>query len=99
MRVKLGTGAEVTAISSGTHQFIGSPNLSPPSKVIYGSAHQILDVLEHFRKHGKHIFQEMISVVNGLKINLQAITILSLIRRIGDLSAEEEIFDQFPLCI
>ena len=55
--------------------------------------------IRYLGKHGKHIFQEMTSVVNGLKINLQAITILSLIRRIGDLSAEEEIFDQFPLCI
>lgn len=61
-----------------------------------------LDVLGQFQgtlRHGTHTFQETISVVNGLKTNLlglQAITALILIRRIGDLSAEEEIFEQFP---
>ena len=36
VRFKLDTGADVTAISTQTHQHIGSPALSSPSTVLYG---------------------------------------------------------------
>ena len=102
VQFKLDTGAEVTAISTEVHQHIGSPTLSPPSKVLYGPARQTLNVLGQFQgtlRYGEHTFQETISVVDGLRTNLlglQAITALRLIQRICDTTAEEEIFERFP---
>ena len=99
VQFKLDTGAEVTAISTEAHQHIGSPTLSPPSKVLYGPARQTLNVLGQFQgtlRYGEHTYQETISVVDGLRTNLlglQAITALRLIQRICDTTAEEEIFE------
>ena len=79
VRFKLDTGAEVTAISTEAHQQIGSPKLSVSSKVLYGPARQTLNVLGQFQgtlRHGECTFQETISVVDGLRTSLQAITAL-----------------------
>ena len=72
---KIDTGSEVTAISRETHQLIGNPKLSTPSKVIYGPVYQTLDIMGQFSgclKYGKHSSQEIIYVVNGLKLTYLA---------------------------
>ena len=102
VRFKLDTGADVTAISTEAHQHIGGTTLSPPSKALYGPARQTLNVLGQFQgtlRFGENTSQETIFVVEGLRTNLlglQAITSLRLIRRICNMTAEEELFERFP---
>ena len=102
VRFKLDTGADVTAISTEAHQHIGGTTLSPPSKALYGPARQTLNVLGQFPgtlRFGENTSQETIFVVEGLRTNLlglQAITSLRMIRRICNMTAEEELFERFP---
>ena len=42
------TGAEVTAISGDTYESLGRPQLGKPNKVLYGPAHQTLNVIGQF---------------------------------------------------
>ena len=66
---KLDTGAEVTAISSATHQQLGKPKLNAPGKLLYGPSRQPLKVLGKFKgtfaRNGKQS-QQQVYVVTGL---------------------------------
>lgn len=85
---KMDTGAEVTAIGKETYQLLGEPKLYKPAKILYGPAHQTLDVLGQFSgwlKYGKRSTRVNIYVVQGLKTNLlglQAMTALQLTHRV-----------------
>ena len=101
--VKMDTGAEVTATSGETHKLLGSPQLNKPEKVLYGPAHQALNVLGQFSgwlKHGKRSAREMVYVVQGLKTNLlglRSITALQLVRRVhATNTGEPDVVKQFP---
>ena len=101
---KMDTGAEVTAINEGTYRSLGEPRLREPTKVLWGPAHQTLDVMGQFMgwmKHGKQSVRQGIYVVKGLKTNLlglQAITALQLARRIDVLGTEEpDVVKRFPI--
>ena len=48
---KLDTGAEATGIPENTHSVLGKPNLSNPSKILYGPGEQQLNVLGQLRAH------------------------------------------------
>ena len=48
MTFKMDTGAEVTAINEVTHQLLGEPKLKKPTRVLWGPAHQTLDVVGQF---------------------------------------------------
>lgn len=65
---KMDTRAEVTAISKDTYESLGEPQLGKPLKVLYGPAHQALNVLGQFSgwlKHGKRSARENVYVVKG----------------------------------
>ena len=49
IRVKLDTGAEVTAISTETYQMLCKPRLSPPNKLLYEPSRQPLDAAGQFQ--------------------------------------------------
>ena len=42
---KVDSGAEVTAINEETYRSLGEPRLREPTKVLWGPAHQTLDVM------------------------------------------------------
>ena len=70
---KLDTGAEATAISENTYSVLGKPNLSNPSKILYGPGEQQLNVLGQFEstlKCKQKSCNQAIFVVRGLKTNL-----------------------------
>ena len=100
---KMDTGAEVTAINEGTYRSLGEPSLRDPTKVLWGPAHQTLDVMGQFMgwmKHSKRSARQSIYVVKGLKTNLlglQAITALQLACRIDVVGTEEpDVVKRFP---
>ena len=100
---KMDTGAEVTAINEGTHQLLGEPELRKPTKVLWGPAHQTLDVVGQFMgwlKYRKRSARQSVYVVKGLKTNLlglRAITALQLACRIDAVNTEEpDIVKRFP---
>ena len=84
---KLDTGAEVTAISTDTHQHLGKPILDPTDKTLYGPSRQPLQVVGKFKGafiHKGRQSQQQVYVVKGLKRNLlglPAITSLNLAKR------------------
>ena len=84
---KLDTGAEVTAISTDTHQHLGKPILDPTDKTLYGPSRQPLQVVGKFKgafSHKGRQSQQQVYVVKGLKRNLlglPAITSLNLAKR------------------
>ena len=70
---KLDTGAEATAISENIHSVLGKPNLSNPSKILYGPGVQQLNVLGQFEstlKCKQKLCKQAIFVVRGLQNNL-----------------------------
>ena len=70
---KLDTGAEVTAISSDTHNKLGKPQLTAPDRILYGPSRQPLKVLGHFLAtftHRSKTRQQQVFVIQGLKNNL-----------------------------
>ena len=100
---KMDTGEEVTAINEGTYRSLGEPRLRDPTKVLWGPAHQTLDVMGQFMglmKHGKRSARQSVYVVKGLKTNLlglQAITALQLPCQIDVVGTEEpDVVKRFP---
>ena len=86
---KLDTGAEVTAISEQEFQTMKDISLEKPSKVLYGPAHQALDVCGQFTAtlvHQQHSSSQTVFVVQELKTNLlglPAITSLQLLKKVN----------------
>ena len=87
VQFKLDTGAEVSAVSEETHLRVYGKQLQSPTKVLYGSAYQPLEVLGQFEgqlrgKDRSHV--ETLFIVRGLKNNLlglPALTALQLVQR------------------
>ena len=93
----------MTAINEGTHRLLGEPELRKPTKVLWGPAHQTLDVEGQFMgwlKYRKRSARQSVYVVKGLKTNLLglwAITALQLACRIDAVNTEEpDIVKRFP---
>ena len=86
---KMDTGAEVTVISEKVYCTLKKTKLEKPAIVLYGSAHQPLEVLGQFSErlmYGEHSHSEDIFVVRDLHNNLlglTAITGLHLIQRVN----------------
>ena len=98
-------GAEVTAISEEMHRRLGQPKLGPPSKALFGPAHQKLDVMGEFTgqlKHGRRYTRQKVYVIPGLETNLlglPAVTHLRLVSRVNATTSEEpesDIIKQYP---
>jgi hypothetical protein len=85
---KIDTGAEVTAISKEMYEQIQVPEISAPTKTLYGPSRQPLRTLGQFSgtlSHKGKTTVQPIFVVSGLKTNLlgmRAITTLVLAMRI-----------------
>ena len=99
---KMDIGAEVTANSGDTYESLGRPQLGKPNKVMYGPAHQALNVIGQFSgwlKYGKRSAREKVYVVQGPKTNLlglQAMTALQLVRRVHATdTGEPDVVKQF----
>ena len=99
---KLDTGAEVTAISSDTHQHLGRPVLTPPDKTLYGPSRQALQVVGMSKgafTHKGRQSQQQVYVVKDLKRNLlglPAITTLNLAARIDVTTTKRDFPKEFP---
>ena len=97
---KLDTGAEVTAISDGTHERLGKPTLDRTDKLLYGPSRQLLQVLGMFTGTFNHKgiqTQQPVYVVKSLRRNLlglPAITSLKLAARMD--AAGEDLRNEFP---
>lgn len=85
---KIDMGAEVTAISQNIHERLVSPTLDTPSKILYGSSKQPLQVLGSFKGTFNHRDKEstqQVFVVEELKsylLGLPAIMALQLAARL-----------------
>ncbi len=93
---KMDTGAEVTAISTATHQQLGKPTLHAPDKGQYGPSRRPLQVVGQFLgkfAHKGKLSHHQVFVVQGLKTNLllglPAITALQLISARVDVTESE----------
>ena len=109
LKVKIDTGAEVTAISKEAYKTLQKPQLDPPGKFLFGPSRQPLKTAGQFlgtlSYKGKEVKQH-VYVVNGLKTNLlglPAITALSLAVRTDAVETktqqrvdETDIKKQFP---
>ena len=99
---KMDTGAEVTVISEKMYDTLEKTKLGKPSKVLYGPAHQPLEVLGQFSGnlvHREHSHLENIFVVPDLHNNLlglKAITGLHLIQRVNACQGPANILERFP---
>ena len=100
---KLDTGAEVTPISTTTHQYLGKPHLDTSDKIL--SSRQPLQVVGQFTaalSHKSQSSQQKVYVVTGLKTNilgLPAITALSLAARMTQLMNVKVQSPMTPMCI
>ena len=73
VKVKLDTGAEVTALSKETYQMLGSPLLSGATKSLYGPSHSPLKTLGSLQCKMAYLDRtttQTVYVVEGLKTNL-----------------------------
>ena len=99
---KLDTGAEVTAITTKTHQHLQQPTLDTPDRILHGPSKQPLEVLGQFKgkfTHRGRESQQQVYVVDELKTNLlglPAITALHLAARIEETHTETDITMHFP---
>ena len=105
VKFKMDTGAEVTAISETIHKYLGKPKLRAARRVLFGPAHQELDVMGEFvtwMKHGHQRSRQRVYVISGLQSNLlslPALTHLKLVDRIDSTTISDphqEIIKQFP---
>ena len=99
---KLDTGAEVTAITTKTHQQLQQPTLNTPDRILHGPSKQPLKVLGQFEgkfTHKGRESQQQVYVVDELTTNLlglPAITALHLAARIEETHTETDITKHFP---
>ena len=99
---KLDTGAEVTAVSQGTHQRLGKPPLQTPEKLLCGHSGKPLPVLGQFLRqltHKTQVSQQQVCVIKGLKTNLlglPAITALNLAAKVDPASCKTNNYQRLP---
>ena len=94
---------EVTVISEGAFSFLKERvTLQKPTRVLYGPASQLLEVLGQFRatiSSDQTSSSETIYVVQGLRNNLlglPAIDTLHLAHRVGACVAQPDLQKEFP---
>ena len=82
---KMDTGAKVTVISEREYRTLKKTKLGKPSRVLYGPAHQPLEVLGQFSErltsHSEDIF--VVCDLHNNLLGLTAITGLHLIQRVN----------------
>ena len=69
VKFKLDTGAEVTAVTKQTYQYLGKPQLCVSDKVLYGPSRHTLGVLGKFRcelTHGHKVTQQGPNIMTNL---------------------------------